>query len=97
MKWEHVATLDVPDANETTLRFAEDDTMIAMIRRDAKSGDSMSDFLVDAELLLSASPLPPRPYGQLGVLTRETLCERFYTGESPSWEQDRRASQVALR
>ena len=39
--WEHVATLDVPDANETTLRFAEDDTMIAMIRRDAKSGDSM--------------------------------------------------------
>jgi len=41
VKWEHVATLDVPDANETTLRFAEDDTMIAMIRRDAKSGDSM--------------------------------------------------------
>ncbi len=41
VKWEQVATLDVPDANETTLRFAEDDTMIAMIRRDAKSGDSM--------------------------------------------------------
>jgi hypothetical protein len=41
VKWEHVATLDVPDANETTLRFAEDDTLIAMIRRDAKSGDSL--------------------------------------------------------
>ena len=41
VKWQKVATLDVPDANETTLRFAEDDTMIAMIRRDAKSGDSM--------------------------------------------------------
>ena len=41
VKWEKVATLDVPDANETTLRFAEDDTMIAMIRRDAKSGDSV--------------------------------------------------------
>ncbi len=41
VKWDHVATLEVPDANETTLRFAEDDTMIAMIRRDAKSGDSI--------------------------------------------------------
>jgi len=41
VKWEHLATLDVPDATETTLRFAEDDTMIAMIRRDAKSGDSV--------------------------------------------------------
>lgn len=41
VKWEHVATLDVPDANETTLRFAEDDTMIALIRRDAKEGDSL--------------------------------------------------------
>jgi hypothetical protein len=54
----------------------------------------MSDFLVDAELLISASPLPPHPYGQLGVQTRETLCERFYTGDSPTWEQDRRASQA---
>jgi hypothetical protein len=60
----------------------------------AKSGEAMSDFLVDAELLISASPLPPHSYGQLGVLTRETLCERFYTGDSPSWEQDRRTSQA---
>ncbi|HYJ10789.1 MAG TPA: hypothetical protein VEX18_17325, partial [Polyangiaceae bacterium] len=60
----------------------------------AKSGDAMSDFLVDAELLITASPLPPHPYGHLGFGTRETLCERFYTGESPTWEEDRRTSQA---
>jgi hypothetical protein len=60
----------------------------------AKSGDFMSAFLVEAELLITSSPLPPHPYGQLGLETRETLCERFYTGESPSWERDRRTAQA---
>lgn len=60
----------------------------------ASSGDAMSDFLVDAELLLSASPAPPHLYGQLAFSTRETLCERFYTGESPTWDEERRTSQA---
>jgi hypothetical protein len=60
----------------------------------AESGEALSDFLVDAEVLITASPLPPHPYGQLGMQTRETLCERFYTGESPTWEEDRRTAQA---
>ncbi len=61
--------------------------------RAAPSGDAMSDFLVDAELVLSSSPAPPHPYGQLELHTRETLCERFETGTSPTWERDRQVSQ----
>lgn len=57
------------------------------------SGDVLSDFLVDAELAITASPLPPHPYAQLSLRTRETLCERYYSGESPSWEADRLTSR----
>lgn len=59
-----------------------------------KSGDVLSDFMVDAETLVAASPLPPHPYAQLSLRTRETLCERFYTGQSPSWEFDRATSRA---
>jgi hypothetical protein len=59
-----------------------------------KSGDVLSDFLVDAENLIADSPLPPHPYAQLSLRTRETLCERFYTGQSPSWEADRLTSRA---
>ncbi|HEX2875904.1 MAG TPA: hypothetical protein VHP33_31855 [Polyangiaceae bacterium] len=59
-----------------------------------KSGDVLSDFLVDAENLIVDSPLPPHPYAQLSLRTRETLCERFYTGQSPSWEADRLTSRA---
>lgn len=59
-----------------------------------KSGDVLSDFMVDAENLIADSPLPPHPYAQMSLRTRETLCERFYTGESPSWERDRLASRA---
>lgn len=61
---------------------------------DTKSGDVLSDFLVDAENLIVDSPLPPHPYAQLSLRTRETLCERFYTGQSPSWEADRLTSRA---
>ena len=59
----------------------------------APSGDALTDFLVDAELMITASPLPPHPYAQMSLRTRETLCERYYTGESPSWEADSLASR----
>jgi hypothetical protein len=59
-----------------------------------KSGDVLSDFLVDAENLIADSPLPPHQYAQLSLRTRETLCERFYTGQSPSWEADRLTSRA---
>jgi hypothetical protein len=58
----------------------------------APSGENISDFLVDAENLVRASPVPPYPYEQLAFLTRETLCERFYLGTSPSWDEGRRES-----
>lgn len=59
----------------------------------AASGDVMTDFLVDAELAITESPLPPHPYAQMSLRTRETLCERYYTGQSPSWEADRLTSR----
>jgi hypothetical protein len=59
-----------------------------------KSGDVMTDFLVDAENLITASPLPPHPYAQLSLRTRETVCERYYTGKSPSWDADRATSRA---
>ncbi|RYZ10020.1 MAG: hypothetical protein EOO73_00080 [Myxococcales bacterium] len=58
----------------------------------ALSGENISDFLVDAENLVRASPVPPYPYEQLTFLTRETLCERFRLGTSPSWDAGRRES-----
>lgn len=61
--------------------------------RAAPSGDALTAFLVDAELLIATSPLPPHPYGQMSLQTRETLCERYYTGQSPSWEAGRLASR----
>jgi hypothetical protein len=60
----------------------------------SKSGDVLSDFMVDAENLIAESPLPPHPYAQLSLQTRETLCERFYTGQSPSWEVDKLTAQA---
>lgn len=62
--------------------------------RDSASGDVMTDFLIDAENLITAAPIPPHPYAQFALRTRETLCERFQTGQSPSWEDDRRLSQL---
>lgn len=60
----------------------------------AKSGDAMSDFLVDAENIINTSPYPAHPYQQLFSLrTRETLCERLRDGASPSWEEDRLRAQ----
>jgi len=42
IKYELVTALEVPgNPNETTLRFLDDDTMIALIRRDGKSGNAM--------------------------------------------------------
>jgi hypothetical protein len=61
--------------------------------RDAPSGDVMTDFMVDAENLITAAPIPPHPYAQFSLRTRETLCERFQTGQSTSWEEDRLLSQ----
>jgi hypothetical protein len=60
----------------------------------AKSGDALSDFLVDAENVINASPHAPYPYQQLSLRTRETLCERFHDGVSPSWEEDRQQAQT---
>lgn len=60
----------------------------------AASGDVMTDFLADAEVLITAAPIPPHPYVQFSLRTRETLCERFQTGQSPSWEEDRRLSRA---
>ncbi len=41
-KYEMVTELEVPgNPNETTLRFLGDDTMVALIRRDGKSGNAM--------------------------------------------------------
>lgn len=62
--------------------------------RDSPSGDVMTDFMIDAENLITAAPIPPHPYSQFSMRTRETLCERFQTGQSPSWEDDRRLSQL---
>jgi hypothetical protein len=59
-----------------------------------KSGDVLTDFMVDAENLITDSPLPPHPYAQLSLRTRETLCERFYMGQSPSWDTDRAISRA---
>jgi hypothetical protein len=58
----------------------------------AKSGAVLASFLVDAELLIQASPHPPYPYEQLAFETREILCERFYNGTSATWDQERQES-----
>jgi hypothetical protein len=61
--------------------------------RTAKSGEDLAAFLADAELLIRASPHAPYPYAQLDFRTRETLCERFYDGTSPTWDEERKLSQ----
>jgi len=58
------------------------------------SGDVLSDFMVDAELLITRSPALPHPYAQFSLRTRETLCERFHEGQSASWETDRATSRA---
>lgn len=60
----------------------------------ALSGDYLSDFLVDADNLIRASPVAPYPYEQLNFHTREVSCERFYQGTSPTWDEERRASMA---
>ena len=60
----------------------------------ARSGEVLADYLIDAELLIQGSPAPPHLYEQLAFRTREALCERFHTGASPSWDEDRRLAQA---
>jgi hypothetical protein len=61
--------------------------------RTSLSGDVMTDFIGDAENLVTSAPIPPHSYAQFSLRTRETLCERFLSGQSPSWEEDRQISQ----
>ena len=59
----------------------------------AESGKALAKFLVDAEQSIRISPYPPGyPYEQVSFQTRETVCERFYTGTSPTWDRQRRES-----
>jgi hypothetical protein len=58
----------------------------------ALSGSNLTTFLVDAENLIRFSGVPEYPYEQLNFYTREVLCERFYTGTSPTWDHDRSKS-----
>ncbi len=58
----------------------------------ALSGDLLTKFLTDADQAIRASPYPSYPYGQVAFQTREVLCERFHTGQSPTWDQERRES-----
>jgi hypothetical protein len=55
----------------------------------ALSGSNLATFLIDAENLISYSGVPEYPYEQLNFYTREVLCERFYTGTSPTWDLGR--------
>jgi hypothetical protein len=59
----------------------------------AKSGELFVRFVADAEGLIRRSPYRPADYPSyepFGFLTREVLCERFRTGTSPTWDQQRR-------
>jgi hypothetical protein len=58
----------------------------------ALSGSNLTTFLVDAENLIRFSGVPEYPYEQQNFYTREVLCERFYTGTSPTWDLDRSKS-----
>lgn len=59
----------------------------------AKSGEVFVTFVADAEQYIRTSPYPhDYPYEQLLFQTREVVCERFYTGTSPTWDEERRVS-----
>jgi len=59
----------------------------------ASSGSNLTTFLVDAESLIRyRSGVPEYPYQQFNFYTREVVCERFYTGTSPTWDLDRKQS-----
>lgn len=58
----------------------------------ALSGSNLATFLVDAENLIRYSGVPDYPYEQVNFYTREVLCERFYTGTSPTWDIGRSKS-----
>jgi hypothetical protein len=58
----------------------------------ALSGSNLNTFLVDSENLIRHSGVPEYPYEQQDFYTREVLCERFYTGTSPTWDLGRSKS-----
>jgi hypothetical protein len=59
----------------------------------ASSGSNLTTFLIDAENLIRyTSGVPEYPYEQENFYTREVVCERFYTGTSPTWDLDRKKS-----
>jgi hypothetical protein len=56
------------------------------------SGKRLTDFMVDANNTVRAHPGRDQADEQLYFQTREVLCERFYTGVSPTFEENRRRS-----
>lgn len=56
------------------------------------SGKRLTDFIVDTANLIRSYPSREQPDEQLYFQTREVLCERFHTGTSPTWEENRRRS-----
>jgi hypothetical protein len=59
----------------------------------AESGRVVANFLVTAEQSIRTSSYPhDYPYAQIYFQTREVLCERFHTGTSATWNQERRES-----
>lgn len=56
------------------------------------SGKRLTDFMVDANNTVRAYPGRDQADEQLYFQTREVLCERFYSGASPTFEENRRRS-----
>jgi hypothetical protein len=57
----------------------------------AKSGEFFVELLNDAGQIVTTSPIVQTPSEQPYLQTREVLCERFYTGTSKTWDEERRA------
>jgi hypothetical protein len=58
-----------------------------------KSGELFAAYVADAEGLVRANRAPEDyRYEQTYFQTREVLCERYYTGKSPTWDRHRRES-----
>jgi len=61
----------------------------------AKSGELFVRFVADADGLIRRSPYRPADYSSVDMFmfqTREVLCERFHTGQSPTWDRHRRTA-----